>query len=178
MAYKKVTKYEMNKVNPFLPETVTHVEKGEKIILMSSKNPDMIVNAEGEVKGHAIFAKRQKIDRAQFAKFYISSLTAFYDLEKSGIKVLSYILKILKPNADSFDFDFEDCMNHTGYKSKKTIFTGLSELLENKFIARGNHPYKYYINPTIFFNGDRITFLKQYEVEGGALSIPVADNID
>jgi hypothetical protein len=64
-------------------------------------------------------------------------------------------------------------MNHTGYKSKKTIFTGLSELLENKFIARGNHPYKYFINPTIFFNGDRITFLKQYEIEGGKLNIPL-----
>jgi hypothetical protein len=37
--------------------------------------------------------------------------------------------------------------------------------MENKFIARGPNPYKYYINPTIFFNGDRLTFIEQYELE-------------
>jgi hypothetical protein len=57
-------------------------------------------------------------------------------------------------------------MEYTGYNAKKTILNALSELLENKFIARGSNPYHYFINPTIFFNGDRLIFLEQYEVAG------------
>jgi hypothetical protein len=37
--------------------------------------------------------------------------------------------------------------------------------VDNHFIARGPNPFVYYINPTIFFNGDRLTFVEQYELE-------------
>ena len=56
-------------------------------------------------------------------------------------------------------------MKYTNYKSKNSILSGLSELLENRFIARGSNPYKYYLNPTIFFNGDRLTLVKHFEVD-------------
>jgi hypothetical protein len=101
-----------------------------------------------------------------------------YDMSKAGIKVFTYILSILKPNKDSFDFDYEDCMNFTNYSSKKTVLTGLTELLENQFIARGGNPYKYFINPTMFFNGDRVAFMKEYMVSDSPEGDKIQINIE
>ena len=163
---KKLYEYQLNKVNPFVDETVYHVEKGEKIILMGTKRADALIDGEtGEIKAHSVFAKRMKIDRAQFAKIYINSLASWFDLSRTGIRMFAYILNKLKPNADSFILTYDDCMEYTGYKSRKSISDGLKELIENEFIARGVNQYIYFINPTIFFNGDRLSFLEHYEIE-------------
>jgi len=163
MAYRKLSNYVFNDKNPFIEETVHHVEKGEKMVLMTTKNPDMIVGSDGEIKGQAIFAKRTEYDKAEFRKIFISSISSFFDLSKAAIKVFSYIISSIDKNNDLFIFNIKKCLEFTGYSSKKTVINGISELLENKFIARGSNPYFFFINPTIFFNGDRITFLKQLD---------------
>ncbi len=68
----------------------------------------------------------------------------------------------LTPNKDEFIFDRDDCLTYTKYKNPASIFEGLSSLLSNEIIARGKTDYKYYINPMIAFNGNRITFAKTY----------------
>lgn len=165
MKYNKLTNHGLNKVNPFLNDTIYHVEKGNKTVLIASKDPDLIIDSDGNVKGHSILARRVKVDRAQFMKVYLTGLANWYDLSKAAIKVFAYIAHTLKPNGDSLDFDLEDCKAFTGYAAKNTIISGISELIDNKFIARGSNPYKYFVNPTIFFNGDRLSLLEQYEVE-------------
>jgi hypothetical protein len=165
MKYNKLTNHGLNKINPFLNDTIHHVDKGNKTVLIASKDPDLIVDSDGNVRGHSILARKVKVDRAQFMKVYHSGLSNWYDLSKASIKVFAYIANLLKPNSDSFDFDLEDCKTFTGYAAKNTILSAISELIDNKFIARGSNPYKYFVNPTIFFNGDRLTLLDQYEVE-------------
>ena len=163
MAYKKLRGFEFNKKNPFIDETIHHIDKGQKMILMGNKDGDLMVGKDGEVKGHSVFAQRLEYDKAEFRKIYMSSLEAFFDLSKAAMKIFTFIMSTVEKNNDQFIFSLERCKNFTGYSSKKAINTGLSELLENKFIARGENPYIFYINPTIFFNGDRITFLKQLD---------------
>lgn len=165
MAYKKVGEFLLNKQNPFLMDTAQHIEKGDKVILMSTDSADRVVSVEGEVRGHSLFAKRIKIDKAQFTKIYINNIAVWFGLSKAGIRIFGYVVSILKPNNDSFNFDFQNCMEFTGYTARKTIITGMSELLENKFIARGANPYHFFINPTVFFNGDRVSFLERYEIK-------------
>lgn len=164
MSYKKIGKFKSNRENPFIEETIQHIELGSKQILMTTKEPDMIISSEGEVKGHSIFMKRKTVDKAQFAKVFTENIHQFFGLSTAGIKVFSYVVSIVKANKDELYIDYDDCMEFTGYRSQKTIIIGLSELLENKFIARGRNPYHFYINPTIFFNGDRITFVKQFQI--------------
>lgn len=53
-------------------------------------------------------------------------------------------------------------MEYTGYKSDTSIRIGLTNLLENKIIARGRKAVFYYINPMVVFNGNRITFAKTF----------------
>lgn len=162
MAYRKVGEYKLNDKNPFLDQTVLHVEKGEKVYLMASKGPDLIIDGEGAVRGHSLFARKIEVDKAQFTKVFVDGMGNWFELSKAGIRVFSYIISILKPNRDEFSIRLDAALKHTKYKSKKTILSGLAELLENKFIARGQNPYHYFINPTIFFNGNRLTFVNQY----------------
>lgn len=162
---KKLYEYKLNKVNPFLDETIQHVEKGEKTIFMGSKKSEMLINATtGEVEGSSLFAKRIKVDKAQFAKIYVNNLASWFDLSKTGIRIFAYIVNTLKPNRDSFMMSYDDCMEYTGYKSKKSISDGVKELIDNSFIARGENQYIFFINPTVFFNGNRVSFLRQYEI--------------
>ena len=165
MIYKKVGDYSLNKINPFLEDTLQHIEKGEKTLLFGQKNPDLIIDSNSQVKGHSLFARKVTVDKAKFMKIFMTGLSNWFDLTKAGIKVFAYVANQINPNRDTFDLDFDECKAFTGYKSDKMIFSGLAELMENKFIARGPNPFKYYINPTVFFNGDRLTFVEQYELE-------------
>jgi len=165
MAYKKIGDYSLNKVNPFLDDTLQHIEKGEKTLLFGQKNPDLIIDSDSQVKGHSLFARKISVDKARFMKVFMSGLSNWFDLSKAGIKVFAYVANQVEPNRDTFMFSLERCKHFTGYRSDKMVFSGLAELAENKFIARGENPFVYYINPTVFFNGDRLTFVEQYEVE-------------
>jgi len=167
MKYYKLNQ-SYNRENPFLNETVQHVEKGEKTLLFGQKDPDLIIDSNSEVKGHSLFARKVQVDKAKFMKVFMTGLSNWFDLSKAGIKVFAYVANQIVPNRDSFDFDMDDCRKFTGYSGKNTILSGLAELIDNRFIARGPNPYKYYINPTIFFNGDRLTFIEQYELESKA----------
>lgn len=53
-------------------------------------------------------------------------------------------------------------MKYTGYQSDTSVFKGLAMLLSSEIIARGKTDYIYFINPLIFFNGNRISFTKTY----------------
>lgn len=175
MKYKKLSSHSLNKVNPFLPATVHHIEKGEKMLFFTDKRADMIVDHEGEVKGHSMFARKQIVDKAEFRKVFRTSLANWFDLSKAGIRVFAYIAENLEKDKDSFEFDLEACKAFTKYSATNTILSGLAELIDNQFIARGNHPYKYFINPTVFFNGNRLTLVEQYEVNDPN-SLPTAEN--
>ncbi|RZK76829.1 MAG: hypothetical protein EOO85_10335 [Pedobacter sp.] len=172
--YKKVNEHSLNKANPFLEDTIQHIERGEKTLLFGQKQPDLIIDSNSQVKGHSLFARRIPIDKAKFMKVFMTGLSNWFDLSKAGIKVFAYIANQVKPNRDTFDLDFDECKAFTGYKGTSTILSALAELMENKFIARGPNPYKYYINPTIFFNGDRLTFIEQYEVEDKNSDLEIA----
>jgi hypothetical protein len=165
MKYNKLTGYESNRVSPFLDDTLQHIEKGEKTLLFGQKNPDLIIDSNSQVKGHSLFARKVTVDKAKFMKVFMTGLTNWFDLSKAGIKVFAYVANQVQPNRDTFIFDLDDCKEFTGYSAKNSILSGLAELVENKFIARGPAFNIYYINPTVFFNGDRLTFVEQYELE-------------
>lgn len=165
MKYNKLTEYGTNRISPFLDDTVQHIEKGEKTLLFGQKNPDLIIDSDSQVKGHSLFARKVTVDKAKFMKVFMTGLTNWFDLSKAGIKVFAYIANQVQPNRDTFIFDLDNCKQFTGYSAKNSILSGLAELVENKFIARGPAFNIYYINPTVFFNGDRLTFIEQYELE-------------
>ena len=47
--------------------------------------------------------------------------------------------------------------------SKYTFNNGLKELLEKQFLFPRS-PNEYWVNPALFFKGDRVAFLKEYRL--------------
>ena len=156
-----------NKENPFLKEAVEQIQqsivKKYKNTSGTSRNAILqAVNSEGELVGHTSFIQQIEVDEEQFTKIYLSQFSAFWNLKTQAIRVFGYIMTKLVPKQDLFSFFLDECMEHTGYKSEKSIYIGLASLLQNHIIARGRNDSHYFINPMIAFNGDRVTFAKTY----------------
>jgi len=162
-----IKNFKENTENPFYNDTLVHIDRGVKTIKMGDSN-SIIVNtktSELQEDGIVAFHKKIPIDKNKFTKVYLDNLASFFELTKAGQKVLEYLLKSLKPNKGQVLFDYRDCKEFTGYSSTSTITSGLSDLIKNKFIARSTKNYIYYINPTIFFNGNRMIWIKEFSTK-------------
>lgn len=171
-----LSEFQLNKENPFIKQAVEQVQKnvvkkyktasrtGEKAILRA-------IDEKGETLGHTQFIRQIEVDEQQFAKFYLSNFSAFFDLRPQAIKVFGYVLNQLVPNKDEFMFLLDDCMEYTGYKAKSSVFQGLGQLVAKEIIARGKTDFLYYINPMVAFNGNRITFAKTYVKKQKAIKL-------
>lgn len=166
--YKRIIDFNFNRENPFLKQSLevvnqnlarkykTATKTGEKAILQAF-DPNT-----GELLGHTQFIRQIEVDEDKFAKLYLTRFPQFFDLKPQAIRVFGYILNQLIPNRDEFIFDREECMAYTGYKSDKSVFIGLTELLNAEIIARGKNDILYFINPMVVFNGNRISFVDTY----------------
>lgn len=162
---KKLTSAPIYKENPFINDMVGEMKIKHKTQLLKSKNNEtelLVVSSEGEVAGHSAFMRHIEVDEDKFAKLYISQLAALWELKKTSLKVLSYILSTLKPHDDKVYFHIEDCKVYCEYAESKSVFNGLLGLINAKIIARTDRSHFYYINPAIVFNGSRVTFITSY----------------
>ena len=183
MKVKKITDFEKNIENPFLKEAVQQIQSG---IVKKYKNTSgtsrgailQAVNSEGELVGHTSFIRQIEVDEQQFTKIYLSQFSAFFELNSQSIKVFGYIMTKLMPKQDFFILDLEECLEYTGYKSGQSVYNGLSGLIGSSIIARGKKDYLYFINPMVFFNGDRVTFAKTYvKKQKGKIIDPMQTNL-
>jgi len=165
MKYSKVTIHEQFKENPFVEKAIQDIRIVKKTQVIRPKNRDeiqMITSTDGEVTGYTAFTRFIEVDEERFAKVYLSQFASFWELSRAAIRVFSYILSVLKPKQDSFIFKMDDCLEHTKYKHKKDVLSGLGNLIECNIIARSNYDWEYFINPLVVFNGDRVAFTKMY----------------
>jgi hypothetical protein len=140
------------------------VPSKKKNVFAGSANK-IVINEDGEVEGHTMFVSVKEIDPTKFVKLYLNDIRVLYDLSKTAIKILSYFMNATKPNKDEVLFIMEECKEFTGLKTDASIYTGLGELIESNIIARTKHSYLYFINPHVFFNGDRVSFMKEYRIK-------------
>jgi len=161
--YKKLSVYDKHEESPFIDELL-EIRIDSRKRLIAGKNPSHVVNGKtGEVQGEQLLAIHEKVDKETFTKIYHKGMMQMFNLSKSAIGVFCYITSIAKPNKGDVIFEMDKCKEYTKYKTDKAIFKGLAELIDSELIARSKYHYRYFINPTMFFNGNRITFIKVYE---------------
>ena len=160
-------RFAKNKTNPFMSEGLEAIQNnivkkyksatntGEKAVLKAYDENT------GEDLGHTTFIRQIKVDEEKFAKIYLNQFSAFYDLRKSSMQLIGYIMNHLIPNKDVFYLYIEDVIEELGL-GKATIYRALEQLLDNKLIARGRSEEQFFINPMIIFNGNRVTFAQSY----------------
>lgn len=122
----------------------------------------------GESIQHAGIHRVELVDESKFVKVFTQNIKVFFDLGLASQKVLQCLLATLQenPNADGIHlpwFSVEDYSKAHKLKISRTTFhRALREMLEKGFIAESEHPNFYWINPNLFFNGDRMTFISEY----------------
>lgn len=170
MKYKKITDHPVSEDNPFVEEALTGIQKQTvrktRVIRpddgLAKQVQQIVVNADGEATGYGAFMQYIEVDEDKFAKIYLSQFAAFWELSKPAIRVFGYLLSVLKPGQDRLIFRMDKALAYTNYGHRNNIATGLSNLLECGIIARTPYDDEYFINPLVFFNGNRVTFAKTY----------------
>lgn len=161
----KVSDALKHKLNPFLDNDVITMDKGKKQIVIGSTNKVLVDTKSGDAEAITLLHKYKEVDRDKFVKLYVNEIQALFDLTKTGLKVFGFVLQCLKINDDMIYMDVSEIKEYCGYKSNKTVYKGLSELLSSKIIAMSNKTNLWFVNPKVVFNGNRIAFVKEYRLK-------------
>lgn len=161
-----VSKLPQFEENPFLEEALKSISintvRKTQFIQGSRGVENTVINSDGEVIAQTRFVKHIELDEEKFAKVYLSQFASFWELSKTAIRVFGYIVTNLIPNKDIVYIDIQDALKYTGYREEKSLYKGIAELVNAGIIARSTSYIKYFINPMVFFNGDRVTFATTY----------------
>lgn len=114
----------------------------------------------------AFVGVRKVVDRGEFVKVFKGSISALFELSPKAQKVYSYFMEAQRMNDHLVYFDHEECQERTGYKSPRSVYEGLAQLLEKSFVARASKSNFFFINPEITFNGDRLVQWNDWVVRG------------
>lgn len=150
--------------NPFWKPTEVKVGRKKVTIAGGFVSKD----DTGETVHHAGIHRIEEVDETQFIKLFTKNLKVFFDLSPASQKVLQCVLHQLQknPNGEGIYlpwFEVEDYSREHELKiSRSTFHRALREMLEKGFIAESENANFYWINPNLFFNGDRMIFISEY----------------
>lgn len=155
--------------NPLIEGTV--ISTKEKRVAAGMRK-ELIDPVTGEISAVAATHRIKDLDEAEFVKVFSAGVKAMYDLSRAGTRVFQAILdeyqktKMTGGFADTLYLAwFNDGLNGEDIgMSKRTFNRGLAELIENKFLAPKS-PEAYWVNPALFFKGDRVAFIKEYRIK-------------
>lgn len=163
--------------NPFAAPTVVPVKRRR---VKSGLAPTPLVDpSTGEVTAAAVIHQIEDCDTDQFVKVFAAGIALTYDLTRTGQRVFQAVLQEYErtPMTGGFVdsvylawFDGGLSGRDIGM-SEPTFNRGMWELLDKGFLSpRG--PSAFWVNPALFFKGDRVMFVKEYrrKVKAAALA--------
>lgn len=133
----------------------------EKTVRVGSAR-ELVDTATGEVSNVNAIYQRKVVDSERFAKIYLEGLSKTFGLSKTALRVFQVILKSCEKDTDQIYLNFMLVSKLDDMMIERTYHRGLRELLEAGFIAYSDLPNKFWINPHLFFNGDRVKFITEY----------------
>ena len=123
----------------------------------------------GEILAGAEIRKVSMVDSDKFVKVFTNKIGLFFGLSLRAQKLLEVLMAQMSamPGGDRIYLNstkVERYMADQGRKglARATYARALDEMLEKGFIARSDQQHLYFINPAIFFNGDRIRFVEEF----------------
>ena len=174
MSLKELNRQLSPHQNPLLDGTL--VETKERRVAAGLRK-ELVDPITGEVSAVSQVHRVKEMDKEEFVKVFAEGVKAMYGLKRTGMRVFQAVLdeyqntKMTGGYADTLYLNwFNDglCGKDIGM-SETTFHRGLKELILNDFLApRG--PSMYWVNPALFFKGDRVAFVREYRLrrEGDA----------
>ncbi len=130
---------------------------------MSQESGDIMTNQEDGslLKMVKVSGQRTWVsDPKSYIKLYTERIPELILLKTPAVKLFFHILATVKPKQDHIIISPVIVAKELGYNTTKRIHDGIKELIKIKIIAKTNKHTIYWINPNIFFNGDRRSLLK------------------
>ena len=160
---KKLDEYPIADIFPYQESLSSQLNNNTRSrTIYKGKNVEFINNTEFcEVNFKKI------VDRTQFIKVFKDSLKTILALSTTAQKVLWYIIDNVPKEKPFVYLDYKECMDNVGFKTRKSVYDGVIELLEKGILTRSSNSKKYWVNPLVIFNGNRITFINDYILTQG-----------
>lgn len=164
-------KYELN---PFVDDELMLQLSGLKNVRYTQTSRNAIVDTEtGNYEPATLqVVKTIRADKEKFVKLYTTHLRVFFELTANSNKLLQYIFHKVQTEAkdkDTIYINYVDAdefyKSHNLNISESAFFKGLKELVEKQFLAYSNKNNLFFINPKLFFNGDRVQFITAFECD-------------
>ena len=155
--------------NPFVSKMAGQFSIKKKFVgEVNEVGSTQFVNEEtGEVFDKVnLFARKKMVDEATFVKMFTGRLKDIFDLSKTAINVLLYIMDAIQLpvniNRDIIYLDVNDIMHWCGYGNNSPVYKGMTELIKAGMMAKSQMKNMYFIDPTVIFNGDRMVVMEEY----------------
>lgn len=169
-----INKFKKYKKNPYEPNLI--IPQRNKTVAISNEQLSLFDQDGVVVSDNAFIGIRNRVDKEKFVKIFKAQIKALFSLSMAGIRVFGYIMDATRISESMIFFSKRACKKYTGYSSTNSVNVGVSELLEKGFIARSEEPNIFFINPAIFFNGDRMTIVNQYIKIGSETDKKILEN--
>jgi len=134
-----------------------------------TKKMGLVDKTTGEVLDESVFINlRKTVDAEAFIKFYGNGLAAVFDLSKRAQEVLRYLLKSyneedLSGTNDLVYFSFNEALRQGYPRKRQTWRSAMNELMYQEFMVPATKGTDWFwINPTLFYRGDRLTIINQF----------------
>ncbi len=159
--------------NPFLKNSEIFADnKTVKTCIIQQK----FINSDTDkIEVVPIIHVTEKINKENFVEIFADGIQAIFNLSRTGHRALIIVLEEYQSNKSTN----EDSSSVTliwfdgGINGKKcdmvdrTFHNGLRELIQ-KGILKPKLPNQYWVNPILFFKGDKISFMKEYKIESSS----------
>lgn len=156
-------------VNPLMQPSSIEIKRRR---VRSGVKKDFMDPETGEISATSMVHTIEDKDDKEFVKVFADGFKAAYDLSRTAYRVFQAILEAYQKEkmtggyADSVRlFWFDDGLNGEAIgMSEKTFQRGLKELIAKQFLyPRTNELY--WVNPVMFFKGDRVAFIREYRLK-------------
>lgn len=171
MAYQKLTDdIPAYRTNPSVEVAEQSIVRKKSRVKFRNGNKALIDASSGEFAGELqnVFVSDEELDQEKFIKVYAGQINLLLDLSPAAIKVLKLIYSevLNNHNSDVLGLSYVALKDLGLWKwSKPTFTSGLNELLTHKVLFKSIHPFQYFINLQMFYNGDRILTINRYRLK-------------
>jgi hypothetical protein len=153
--------------NPLVKPTTIRLKN--RVARTASKERSLLDPETGEISAVAAIHTVDVKDDEQFVKVFSEGVKAAFNLNRTAARVFQAVLQAYQ--AEKMTGGYSDCVRlewfDDGLNGEKigmtdrTFYNGLRSLLENKFLWPRS-PSLYWVNPALFFKGDRVAFIREF----------------
>lgn len=162
--------------NPTIPAPGT-IAKARRKQIGDDKKGIVFDDNSGELLGHggAMIYQFEEVDKERFVKLYLAGLKSAVGMSKAGLEVFQVVYDQMRGHKER-DYVLLSALD--AKLNERTFQRGLRELINRQFLYRATVPGMFWVNIQYMFNGDRLAFVKAYQVKGSSEQLSLLPALD